>query len=508
MALQLDEADTTKSGEGNGLFDFERWVCKYSLTAIKDCFVENDMTTLNTLNMDNDNFSKLMQDQRVLGKAHLIPNIIKGIRSLKEKQKEHEAHQLVFMTESEHAVFSKTQDYIDELCTIETELNSKIKIAFESKKQVNAEILRQYKQNNLATLDQMSDDIDHHFAKMYEALKRKQNAIKIQINECKTKVNDTETKYDQMIDSLDQRLQDVFSLIDDGTKYYNDSITQYKTVCKQHHDAKNKFNVKSNNNERETAICNIGKNVAKTHDLNRKKPSQNMDIIRKFINAELRTANEQLYSLETDDAYTIVVDSKKSFHSIKTNRCLIQKFIKTHQNETKNAEFVVYQHGSEEKENDMDPPYIPHMTIEEASQLKVGDKVDHMENRGQYSNGVKGRFYEAMVAKKKGTNLKIHYDDYSQQYDVWSDYQKEIHRFATLHSITLRPAHRLKNLGKGSLVDINPAPHPGWKSGKIVQIDGGQVKVRYKHDGKTYYWRVHVDDADHICHSQTKVQQP
>eukprot|EP01083_Nonionella_stella_P269534 912123_1 len=188
MAQQLLENDTTTSGEGDGLFDFERWIRKHNLTEIQACFIEHDMNTLNTLSMDNDNLSTLMQDQRVLGKPHLIPNIIKGIQSLRKQQKEHAVHQLVFMTESEHNVFSKTQDYIDDLSKLENELNSKIKIAFGRKKQEDAVILRKYMVHNLSALDQMSDDIDEHFAKMYEALERKQNAMNGQIDERKTKL--------------------------------------------------------------------------------------------------------------------------------------------------------------------------------------------------------------------------------------------------------------------------------------------------------------------------------
>lgn len=46
-----------------------------------------------------------------------------------------------------------------------------------------------------------------------------------------------------------------------------------------------------------------------------------------------------------------------------------------------------------------------------------------------YSDQV-GRFCYATIVEKSGSNLKIHYPGWKKKWDRWSDWKKEIHRFA------------------------------------------------------------------------------
>eukprot|EP00483_Globobulimina_turgida_P003085 UN03090 len=113
-----------------------------------------------------------------------------------------------------------------------------------------------------------------------------------------------------------------------------------------------------------------------------------------------------------------------------------------------------------------------HLTLTEADQLQTHNKIDHRDQVG--------RFVYGTIAEKRGTNLKIHYDGWSRKWDTWSDYAREIHRFARAGSISSRPAHRFLGLKKSDYVDINPTQrHPGWTTGEIRRLDrkSGQVQV-------------------------------
>ena len=146
------------------------------------------------------------------------------------------------------------------------------------------------------------------------------------------------------------------------------------------------------------------------------------------------------------------------------------------------------------------PPFRPHMTMQEASNLRVHDKIDHRDSVG--------RFVFATVSEKQGTNLKIHYDGWSRKWDTWSDYSGEIHLFAVAGSISKRRAHRFQYLKKGDYVDINPIHHhPGWKGGEIRRLDqqSGQVQVAYTSTvGKHHLCWAHLDNELEIAEFTSK----
>ncbi len=122
-----------------------------------------------------------------------------------------------------------------------------------------------------------------------------------------------------------------------------------------------------------------------------------------------------------------------------------------------------------------DLPFQPHMTRQEASKLNVNDSIDYRDNVGGYV----GKFVLAKIMEKNGSKLKIHYDGWSSKWDICSDYETELYRFAKAGTVSQRPAHRFKELNVGDKVNINPREHLGWKSGVIKRFDGksGQVQV-------------------------------
>ncbi|ETO03202.1 hypothetical protein RFI_34208, partial [Reticulomyxa filosa] len=108
--------------------------------------------------------------------------------------------------------------------------------------------------------------------------------------------------------------------------------------------------------------------------------------------------------------------------------------------------------------------YIPHMTIEEAENLQLHDFIDHRDEVGRY--------LYASIVEKLGSRLKVHYKGWSRMWDCYSDYKKEIERFAKARTISARQAHRFEHLKKGDFADINPKMrHPGWVAGEIRRKD-------------------------------------
>ncbi len=149
---------------------------------------------------------------------------------------------------------------------------------------------------------------------------------------------------------------------------------------------------------------------------------------------------------------------------------------------------------------DHDLPFKPHMSMQDAFKLKVKDKIDHRDEVG--------RFALATIAEKQGTNLKIHYDGWSRTWDVWSDFQTEINRFAKAGSISRRQAHRFNKLKESDYIDVNPMyTHPGgWKCGEIRRFDhkSGQIHVIYEDNGKNYVYWAHLDDESEIAEFASK----
>eukprot|EP01083_Nonionella_stella_P016192 45288_1 len=72
--------------------------------------------------------------------------------------------------------------------------------------------------------------------------------------------------------------------------------------------------------------------------------------------------------------------------------------------------------------NKEEDAFVAHMTMDDAHQLEVNDMIDHRDTVG--------RRWGAKIIGKEGTNLHVHYPGWSHEYDIWSDYTVELHRFA------------------------------------------------------------------------------
>eukprot|EP01084_Bolivina_argentea_P081817 148134_1 len=152
----------------------------------------------------------------------------------------------------------------------------------------------------------------------------------------------------------------------------------------------------------------------------------------------------------------------------------------------------------------LDPPFVSHMSINEMNKLEIHNKIDHRDDTG--------RFVYATITNKQGTCLKIHYDEWDYKWDIWSDYNLEIYRFALAGSISKRKTHRFTQLTVGDYIDINPThKYPKWVRGKISRLDenSGQVQVVYKCviSGKNNLYWVHLDDINEVAQFGTKSRE-
>ena len=129
------------------------------------------------------------------------------------------------------------------------------------------------------------------------------------------------------------------------------------------------------------------------------------------------------------------------------------------------------------------------LTFPQAAKLRIHDRIDHRDENGL--------FRLAEVKKTVGTCLKIRYRGETRRLDVWSDYFKELHRFAHPKSISERSAHRMRQSRKGDL--IYAYFNNKWVPASIDRLDkrSGQVLVGYtdSFNNKIYRW-IHLDNSD------------
>eukprot|EP01083_Nonionella_stella_P240209 839942_1 len=71
------------------------------------------------------------------------------------------------------------------------------------------------------------------------------------------------------------------------------------------------------------------------------------------------------------------------------------------------------------------------ITQNEADELKIGDKIDHLRIKNNPPT-----FFAAQIIDKDDNKLKIHYIGYADSYDEWSNYKNELYRYSKYESIT------------------------------------------------------------------------
>ena len=121
----------------------------------------------------------------------------------------------------------------------------------------------------------------------------------------------------------------------------------------------------------------------------------------------LKSKEYKLYlqCVQCNEAILDHVDIPKGFGNIYLDNGKSVKSTSTNQRHHKTLKAVSYRI----------PPFPSHMTLRRAQKLEVGHTIDHRDQAG--------RFAFATVIEKHGTNLKIHYEGWSQEWDTWSDFR-------------------------------------------------------------------------------------
>jgi len=163
-------------------------------------------------------------------------------------------------------------------------------------------------------------------------------------------------------------------------------------------------------------------------------------------------------------------------------------------------------------------PFIRHMSLNAAVQLRVGSKVDHRDEVGKSLKAVLTSY------NPKDKTFCVKYERYGSKWDTVSDPVKELWRFSRYNTLSRRPVLKkeMVDLVKGDMVDINSPRHPGWRYGTIRLLDmnkntgerlSGWIQVRYKaeytlptgsKETRNYLFWVHMDNEEEVAPFLTK----
>ena len=278
-------------------FDFDAWLQTNNLSVLKPCFVEQHMTTLSSLKLDNVNFTQLVA-AGIQSHPQLIPQLIAGIQSLKALQDRNES-KLVFieMTPREKAVFIKCQDFIDEVARIEDDFEQHIDGPFESMKKQHSDRLLLYKWTNDEKLDAMQSKMERTFKQLHRALDDQLKVLTAQIQQFKEHLKGDRAQYNALRDGLTSKLQDTHSLMDGDRTYYSEALLQCQGIISQHHGGRGDgmtFDFKHQNKEREAAIVRIGEDIQNRHDLNHSLMLQHKEALQRFVGTTIGDGKQQM----------------------------------------------------------------------------------------------------------------------------------------------------------------------------------------------------------------------
>ncbi len=165
--------------------------------------------------------------------------------------------------------------------------------------------------------------------------------------------------------------------------------------------------------------------------------------------------------------------------------------------------------------------FVPHMTMQEASNLLLFDNIDHRD--------FTGKFCVATIIDidcSNESNLKIHYeDDFDDKYDIWCDYKLQLFRFAEYRSISRRKQCLFNDqLNIGDHVNVSPhqyylnglAKTTKWIDGIVSAFDkkSGQIQILHQNkikidaftqqQQKWYVYWTHIDNIHEISKYSSK----
>ena len=136
------------------------------------------------------------------------------------------------------------------------------------------------------------------------------------------------------------------------------------------------------------------------------------------------------------------------------------------------------------------------LSREEFDHLQTGDKFDHRDKYGMYS--------EAVVIQKLGDVVYLRYEHYGGKWNVMVSYKDDPSAFAKYQSISNRHASSVlsdSNIGDHVLFKPSMNTSSEWKEAKIIKMHemSGQVKVEYKNESNDIMKRwTHLDNLSEV----------
>eukprot|EP01084_Bolivina_argentea_P069303 126130_1 len=291
-------------------FDFEEFIEQNELTVIKQCFIDHDMTNIDTLNMNNPQFTKLMGDKTILSNAHLIQNIVNGIQSLQKSRnpKSIPEKRLIFTSLKETNTFTNIEDYIDNLKTFETELQTTINTNIKNRQQQNDEEITKYTTKNTEKLSTIHTEINKTITKLHNIFTQQEQIWENKINKYRNNVKQIDLSHTQNSKMINNALSSCLSIIDTDIKYFQNAIKQCRDIVHKYEEEtdkktdNDKYTFKrSNTTHRENEIIKIGTTSADYYNKNITILNDNKNTIVKYNENELKLNMKQIYSLTIND---------------------------------------------------------------------------------------------------------------------------------------------------------------------------------------------------------------
>ena len=306
MANQINETSQSGEQEGDASFDFDKWLKQYGLQTIKDAFVEHDMTTLNTINMNNNkNFSSLMSDIRILTNTDLIPKIIgaiQGLESLRQSESQKQEKEVmvpIYMTKKEDTILKQIRDYSKTMQDLDDEFKE-FTGNYDDKKKQNNQIINQYQTKCQARLDAITKIKTENIQKLQEMIIKKDDMIRNQIISYREDVTDIKLKQQTLTEELDVVIDGIPEKLIRNKKQFSDDIGSYQEIVRKYggnYDT-------DKQNERQTELKKVGDESKAYYDEKLQEIHDEKEKIKKFIKQKPVDYDEK------DDIYSIQIDEE------------------------------------------------------------------------------------------------------------------------------------------------------------------------------------------------------
>eukprot|EP01083_Nonionella_stella_P293130 996858_1 len=233
MAAQID-LHTTDEGEGN--FNFDKWIANNKLTAIQDLFIQHGATNLSVLTTTSPQFKSLLMDPKLLQQSHLLPLIMDALHRIPDNSdSQYSNPSYIIVSEDEHATINEMQKHIA------------------------------YLDQTKAKLSELQTAYSKNKSNFHELQTSQINSVKAQINEYFTKIRDATNRRQQMLlnrlnadedDHKQQKLQnilsDLFDRIEAEKQYIASALSDCKNIIKSK---------QSNTELRQVKINALGKQI-------------------------------------------------------------------------------------------------------------------------------------------------------------------------------------------------------------------------------------------------------